>query len=177
MERNLFVPMDSKVVLSSVGRFVVYAEADGIRVFLGPRSDQRSFRVGPYPYDQELGIISEEEVQEVWSAGGIREKLDTEPVAVPLQKRGSPQLRDMIRELIARELSTRARQDGFETLAEADDFEIEEDELEGFLTAYEFKPMQEEGSVDLGDLDSSAPSSPVDPAAPAAAPANPEPNA
>lgn len=158
MEKTVIIPSNMRVVFTASVPFSIGEVLDGISFWFANR---RQVTVQPALHEREFVLSYEQEPSEYWEKGTQHEAVDNTPVDVPLSKRGSPTLQQQIRELIARELSTRAKQDGFETLAEADDFDIGEQELDDLLTAYEFKPMQDEGPLEVIDPETPAPS-PVD---------------
>lgn len=77
-----------------------------------------------------------------------REIPDDTPVAVPLRFRGGRERIDMIKQAIREVLSDQAAASGHETFAEADDFNVPEDDGDLPITQYEVHQMQEDASFE-----------------------------
>lgn len=73
-----------------------------------------------------------------------REICDSTPLEIPIGMRQPENVDEMIRRLIAGEMSRQAAEAGDETLEEANDFDVESDEAELSLTGYEVTELQEE---------------------------------
>lgn len=73
-----------------------------------------------------------------------REIPDPTPVEIPLGFRKPESLTDQIRRLIRTQLSAVAVAEGHESFREANDFDVDEEDPEAYLTPYQVVGMQEE---------------------------------
>lgn len=69
---------------------------------------------------------------------------DPKPMEVPAGLKRPETMQERIRRLVKTELSQVAARQGMETLDEANDFEVEDDSAEDFMTNYEVHAMVEE---------------------------------
>lgn len=100
-----------------------------------------------------------------------REIPDPRPVEVGIRMGRSESLTDQIKRLVREQLSQVAAREGLETLEEADDFDVEDEDGE-FLTAYEVVELP----LVQGDGDATFdPKAPPEPPTPSASPAPPAP--
>lgn len=76
---------------------------------------------------------------------------DPVPMSPPIGYSPEPNIVDLIRSMVRREVSAVAQQEGFETFEEADDFEVDDDELFDKMTEYEkvFEPRAKVEEVKL----------------------------
>lgn len=77
------------------------------------------------------------------------EVLDTTEVEVPLRFKRPPTLQEQIKNMVRGEISRNAVRQGRESFEEADDFEVDDDELPP--SPYEFSDMPIEKIMDKGD--------------------------
>jgi len=98
-----------------------------------------------------------------------REKPDPRPVEVPIGRGRAESLADQIKRLVRENLSQVAAREGYETLEEADDFDIDDEEGE-LLTSYEVVELPlVEGDKDA-TFDPKAPPEPSEPSTDKATP-------
>lgn len=77
---------------------------------------------------------------------------DPTPVEVPLRYRRAPSLDERIKRLLLGELSRRAEARGDETFEQANDFDVDEPERDGFLSPYQVATLaREEGYGEADD--------------------------
>lgn len=81
-----------------------------------------------------------------------REHPDPVPTEVPLHMKAAPQLDQLIKNFVRRELSAIADSQQYETFEEADDFDLAEDDFDDQQTPYEavFDPDQSPPGAPLG---------------------------
>jgi len=77
-----------------------------------------------------------------------REIPDDTPVAMPLGFDRPEDISETIRRLVQNELSAQADERGDETFLEANDFDVEDEDV--WVSPYELQPMQEEVPIDQG---------------------------
>lgn len=149
-EKSLKLPAKQELAIKADGQFFVYVGSGGLGMFAGPaNANARQLRIRAANEDRDITIRHADTTTIGYESHhvNISETLDDMPVETPAKHRGSKSLQQQIRELISRELHTRAKDDGYESLAEAEDFSIDPSELDDMLTPFEFRPM----SPDIGD--------------------------
>lgn len=135
-----------RIAVRCQGEFLVFGCVKGKRVaLLGPASvSDRGF-----DYRDSRGRFSSIEVDAAapWSAevftNKSEEDLDHTPVAVPVSA-APPSLSEQVRELVQMHISHAAAEQGLETLEEANDFEVDDDEGEIVLSGYEVYDMADD---------------------------------
>lgn len=78
---------------------------------------------------------------------------DPTPIEVPLRYRRAPSLDERIKRLLVGELSRRAEARGDETFEQANDFDVDEAERDGFLSPYQVATMAREAGHGEADDD------------------------
>lgn len=123
METNVVVPAGFGVHAFVSDLVRVYDMESGIGVLIG--SFPSVVNVKPSVVERELMFRSDVEFKdfELRDLRGL-EILDTTPLEVPLRLAAAPSMRDQVVEQISRYLSARAKDEGFESLEEAMDFDI-----------------------------------------------------
>lgn len=131
METNVVVPAGFGVHAFVSDLVRVYDMESGIGVLIG--SFPSVVNVKPSVVERELMFRSDVEFKdfELRDLRGL-EMLDTTPLEIPLRLAAAPSMRDQVVEQISRYLSARAKDEGFESLEEAMDFDVtgEVDELQ-----------------------------------------------
>lgn len=131
MDTNIVVPAGYGVHGFVSDPVNVYDMASGLGVLIG--SFPKVVNVKPSTVERELLFRSEVEFQnfELKDLRGL-EVVDPRPIEVPLRLAAAPSMREQVVEQISRYLSARAKDEGFESLEEAMDFDItgEVDELQ-----------------------------------------------
>lgn len=124
METTVVVPAGFELRGLSSVPVSVFVVVDGIGVLLARFASV--VRVKPYLEERELLVRSDVEFTEfdLIDRRGL-EVVDPNPVEVPLRLKAAPSMRDMVVEHLSRYLSARAQDEGFESLEEAMDFDIE----------------------------------------------------
>lgn len=145
MKTSIEVPAGFAVAILTQHPTVAMRVVDGIGVYLH-QFDKRA-HIKPLDHDWELSLDADE--APLWRLIDQRgyENIDTRPVEIPADLRVTPSLRDQVVEQISRYLAARAVDEGYETLEEAHDFDMqgEVDDLateaeNAFLAA--FKPHE-----------------------------------
>lgn len=156
--------------------FTVWLDVDGLQVLLGPKqADDRTFKIHSARVARRFVFKHKEHGKVFFDKQTLPspvEVLDPTPVEVPIRHRGPTPLREQIKELLQRELYVRAVNEGYETEAESDDFDVSDEDLDDMLSPYELRPMQEEALLDAEPSGDPTPQDPpakpvVDPAKPA----------
>lgn len=124
MDTNIVVPAGFGVHGFVSDPVNVYDMASGLGVLIG--SFPKVVNVKPSTVERELLFRSEVEFQnfELKDLRGL-EVVDPTPVELPLRLAAAPSLRDQVVEQISRYLSARAKDEGFESLEEAMDFDLD----------------------------------------------------
>lgn len=101
-----------------------YHMVDGVGVLLGLFSSR--VRIKPAGEERELMFRSDLKFVdfELQDKRGL-EKVDPTPTEIPLRLKASPSMRDQVVEQVSRYLSARAQDQGFESLEEAMDFDLD----------------------------------------------------
>lgn len=120
---NVVVPAGHAVAILATAPTLAYRVVDGIAVYL--RQFEKRARVPPLDMEWELELESEGKVNYRLVDQRGFERVDPNPVEIPAELRATPSLRDQVVELVARYLGARAQDDGYETLEEANDFDID----------------------------------------------------
>lgn len=141
MKTDILVPAGHRVAILNSSPTTAYRVVDGIAVYI-QMFDKRA-TIAPLDMEWELSLDSETEPK--WQLIDQRgyEKIDTRPVEIPLDLRTTPSLRDQVVEQISRYFAARAVDEGYESLEEAHDFDMQGEiddlatEAEGaFLAAF-----------------------------------------
>lgn len=176
MEKNIVVPAGFSVAILATCPTTAHRVCDGISVYLNQFS--RRARIPPLDVEWELSLEGAEEPQYRLIDQRGYENIDTRPVEIPLDLRTTPTLRDQVVEQISRYFAARAVDEGYETLEEAHDFDMQ-GELDDLATEAEtsflaaFTPHQGRAANDnargvpaVPDLGSQALKPPVPPISP-----------
>lgn len=172
-EKLISLPAKQELHVKADGQFSVYVGSGGIGMFVGPvNANARRLRIPAAREERDVTIRHGDQTTVYYESHhvNITEDLDDTPVEAPSKHRGSRSLQEQIRELVARELFVRARDDGVESLAEAEDFKLDPSELDDMLTPYEFRPMVEEAPEETPERPQGPPEPEVRPQAPPPAP-------
>lgn len=131
------------------GPFCVYGvNSDGsVTSILGPeRSDGRSLDA-KYRNKEPGTLLVKAEKSVMWSFdlvdNGSKHDPDQTPIAVDVGDY-SESMEDMVRRVISTELSRHAERGGAETFEEANDFDVEDGEMDDMLSPYETYELREE---------------------------------
>lgn len=126
MELVINVPRMHQLQIKSAGYFEVWDEVDGIAYRVaGPQSDYTALVVD---FDRELVLKWQDDDAEPATYLADKSGLefpDPSPVEVPLMLKAQPSMRTQIIEELGRYLSARAMDEGYESLEEANDFDLD----------------------------------------------------
>lgn len=123
METNIIVPAGHAVAILSTTPTVAHRVVDGISVYLN--QFHKRAKIAPLDHEWELLLESQEEPQYRLINQTGYENIDTRPVEIPLDLRTTPSLRDQVIEQVARYMTARAVDEGYESLEEAHDFDMQ----------------------------------------------------
>lgn len=123
-EVNVILPAGFSLDGVSTAPIRAYHMVDGVGVLLGLFTSR--VRIKPAGEERELMFRSDVVFQDFTTADrrGL-EKVDPTPTEIPLRLKASPSMRDQVVEQVSRYLSARAQDQGFESLEEAMDFDVE----------------------------------------------------
>lgn len=124
METSVVVPAGFELRGLSSAPVSVYTVVDGLGVLLARFASV--VRVKPFAEERELLMRSDVEFKDfdLLDRRGL-EVPDPNPTEVPLRLKAAPSMRDMVVEHLSRFLAARAQDEGFESLEEAMDFDLE----------------------------------------------------
>lgn len=147
---QLDVPVHHRLVGLSSGPYTLWLEVDGVRVLLGPSNvNNRRFTLEPHDTQDRVCYVDvDDEVEVQWRLEEVAPSIefpDPTPREVPLKLRQAPSLHELVARIVNDRLSAFAADHGLETPEEADDFDIDEEELD--LSKYELTVMQEEAPI------------------------------
>lgn len=147
---EIAVPKNTRLVGISSGPFTFWLEVDGVRVLLGPSNvTRRKFELEPHNYeDRTIFVDCDKSVEVQWRLEEVASTIefpDPTPREVPLKLRQAPSLHELVARIVNQRLTEFAEDHGLETPQEADDFDIDEEELD--LSKYELSVMQEEAPI------------------------------
>lgn len=165
MEQVIEVPALHELEVRTVYPFTLWEDIDGVAVRLkGPLT---SLVVPVLDADRLFVVKTEKDEVPAYYITDKRgfEMPDQTPAEIPLQVRAQPALRDTIIEELGRYMSARARDEGLETIEEANDFDME-GELDDIATEAEqaFIASFKLAEGGLGPFRAKPNSGPVEPA-------------
>lgn len=134
MQKNIIVPAGHRVAIMAPKPCYAYRVVDGVAVFL--KEFHTRAAIAALDVEWELSLESEEDPS--YRLVDVRgyENIDTRAVEIPLDLRTTPTLRDQVVEQISRYFAARAVDEGYETLEEAHDFDMQ-GEIDDLATSAE----------------------------------------
>ena len=147
--------MPSAVVVRTDGQFRLYAGSEEKpQRILGPsKSTARLFAMnleaGGLHLEVDEDTLWSVEIAEIPPAA---ETPDPIPMEIPVEFEGR-ELRDEVMDYVREVLSRQVADDGFETLEEANDFEMDDDEDPLIASPYEYEELDSDNSLENRDLE------------------------